>query len=84
VRNKGDEPRRATVMKKHNHSSDDRLIQYRGKYSRHSGDQSLTNIASDRNKGAACLKPSRRTIEALALSRLVSLSLRLTPTAFTP
>jgi hypothetical protein len=40
----GDEPRRATAMKKHNHSSDDRLVQYRGKYSRHSGDQSLTNM----------------------------------------
>src|SRR6266446_2164534 len=31
-----DEPRRTTAMKKHNHSSDDRPIQYRGTYSRHS------------------------------------------------
>jgi hypothetical protein len=45
------EPRRTTAMKKHNHSSDDRLIQDRGKYSRHSGGQSLTNITSDRNTG---------------------------------
>jgi hypothetical protein len=33
-------------MKKHNHSSDDRLIQYRGKYTRHSRGQALTNFAS--------------------------------------
>jgi hypothetical protein len=61
-----DEPRRRTAMKKHNHSSDDRPIQYRGKYSRHSRGQALTNFASDRHTGATCLKPSRRTIEALA------------------
>jgi hypothetical protein len=35
--------RRAMAMKQHNHSSDDRLIQYRGKYSRHSRGQALTN-----------------------------------------
>jgi hypothetical protein len=40
-----DEPRRTTAMKKHNHSSDDRPIQYRGKYSRHSRGQALTNFA---------------------------------------
>jgi hypothetical protein len=62
-------------MKKHNHSSDDRPIQYRGKHSRHSRGHALTNFASDRNTGATCLKPSRRTIEALAPapSSLVSL-----------
>src|SRR3981189_1373150 len=72
-----DEPRRTTAMKKHNHSSDDRPIQYRGKHSRHSRGHALTNFASDRNTGATCLKPSRRTIEALAPapSSLVSLSL---------
>jgi hypothetical protein len=72
-----DEPRCTTAMKKHNHSSDDRLIQYRGKYSRHSRGQALTKFASDRHTGATCLKPSRRTIEALApaLSSLVCLSL---------
>ena len=72
-----DEPRRTTAMKKHNHSSDDRPIQYRGKYSRHSRGQALTNFASDRHTGATCLKPSRRTIEALAPapSPLVSLFL---------
>jgi hypothetical protein len=70
-------PRRTTAMKKHNHSSDDRPIQYRGKYLRHSRGQALTEFASDRNTGASCLKPSRRTIEALspALSSLVYLSL---------
>jgi hypothetical protein len=64
-------------MKKHNHSSDDRLIQYRGKYSRHGRGQALTEFASERHIGATCLKPLRRTIEALALapSFLVSLSL---------
>ena len=56
-------------MKKHNHSSDDRLIQYRGKYSRHSRGQALTNFASDRHTGATCLKPSRRTIEPLTPRR---------------
>src|ERR1700693_895153 len=82
-----DRPRRTTAMKKHNHSSDDRPIQYRGKYSRHSRGQALTKFVSDRNTGATCLKPSRRTIEALPpalsplVSSLVSLSLRLTPTA---
>jgi hypothetical protein len=71
------DPRRTTAMKKHNHSSDDRPIQYRGKYSRHSRGQALTNFASDRHTGATCLKPSRRTIEAPAPapSSLVSLSL---------
>jgi hypothetical protein len=38
----GDDPRCTTAMKQHNHSSDDRLIQYRGKYSRHSRGQALT------------------------------------------
>src|SRR6267142_2615178 len=61
-----DEPRRTTAMKKHNHSSDDRPIQYRGKYSRHSRGQALTNFASDRHTGATCLKPLGRTIAALA------------------
>src|SRR5260221_12453810 len=72
-----DEPGRTTAMKKHNHSSDDRPVQYLGKYSRHSRGQALTNFASDRHTGATCLKPSRRAIEALApaLSSLVSLSL---------
>ena len=72
-----DEPRRTTAMKKHNHSSDDRPIQYRGKYSRHSRGRALTNFASDRHTGATCLKPSRTTIEALvpAPSPLVSLFL---------
>src|SRR5216684_3725297 len=72
-----DEPRCTTAMKKHNHSSDDRLIQYRGEYPRHSRGQALTNFASDRHTGAKCLKPPRRTIEALApaLSPLVSLFL---------
>ena len=74
-------PRRATPVsttpvRKHNHSSDDTLIQYRGKYSRHSRGQALTNFASDRHTGATCLKPSRSTVEALvpAPSSLVSLS----------
>jgi hypothetical protein len=67
---RGRNTRRTTAMKKHNHSSDDRPIQYRGKYSRHSRGQALTNIASDRHTGATCLKPSRRTIEALALASL--------------
>src|SRR6267378_2222493 len=49
--------RRTTAMKKHNHSSDDRPIQSRGKYSRHSRGQALTNFASDRHTGATCLKP---------------------------
>src|SRR6266481_4512779 len=80
-----DEPRRTTAMEEHNHSSDDRLIQYRGKYSRHSRGQALTEFASERNTGATCLKPSRRTIEALSPApSLVSLSLKLTPAAFTP
>src|SRR6476660_6860400 len=48
-----------TAVKKHNHSTDDTLIQYRGKYSRHGRGQALTNFASDRNTGATCLKPSR-------------------------
>jgi hypothetical protein len=65
---------RAMAMKKHNHSSDDRLIQYRGKYSRHSRGQALTEFASDRNTGATCLKPSSRTNESPAPSFLVSLS----------
>jgi hypothetical protein len=52
-----DEPPYTTEMKKHNHSSDDRPIQYRGKYSRHSRGQALTEFASDRNTGATCLKP---------------------------
>jgi hypothetical protein len=38
----GGKPRCTTAMKKHNHSSDDLLIQYRGKYSRHSRGQALT------------------------------------------
>lgn len=67
------EPRRTTASEKHNHSSGDRLIQYRGRYSRHIRGQALTEFVSDRNTGAACLKPSRRTIEAL--SPLVSLFL---------
>jgi len=76
VPNVRNEPRRTTAMKKHNHSSDDRPIQYRGKYSRHSRGQALTNFASGRHTGATCLKPSGRTIEALApaLSSLVFLS----------
>jgi hypothetical protein len=37
-----DEPRCATAIEKHNHSSDDCLIQYCGKYSRHSRGQALT------------------------------------------
>jgi hypothetical protein len=80
-----DEPRRTTAMKQHNHSSDDRPIQYHGKVSRHSRGQALTEFASDRNTGATCLKQLRKTSEALAPapSPLVSLSLRLTPTAFT-
>jgi hypothetical protein len=65
--------------KQHNHSSDDRPIQYRGRYSRHIRGQALTKLASDRNKGATCLKPSslqpsRRKTEALA--SFVSLFLR--------
>jgi hypothetical protein len=81
-----DEPRSTTALKKHNHSSDDRPIQYRGKVSRHSRGQALTEFASDRNKGATCLKQLQKTSEALApaLSSLVSLSLRSTPAAFTP
>jgi hypothetical protein len=61
---------------KHTHSSADTIIQYHGRHSRHSRDQALTNIASDRHTGATCLKRSR-TIEALAQmpSSLVSLSL---------
>src|SRR6267154_3352314 len=90
VRNAGAQQRRSersvSAMKKHNHSSDDRPIQYRGKYSRHSRGQALTEFASERNTGATCLKPSRRTIEALSPPRssLVSSSLKLTPAAFTP
>ncbi|MDB5606989.1 MAG: hypothetical protein JWP25_3889 [Bradyrhizobium sp.] len=78
--------RRTSAMKKHNHSSDDRPIQYHGKYSRHSRGQSLTNFASDRHTGATCLKPSRTPIEALAPapSPRVSLFSSLTPAAFTP
>jgi hypothetical protein len=72
-----DEPRCTTAMKKHNHSSDDHLIQYRGEYPRHSRGQALTDFASDRHTGAKCLKLPRRTIEALAPapSPLVSLFL---------
>jgi hypothetical protein len=62
----------ATAMKKHNHSSDDHRIQYRGRYSRHSSGQALTNFASYRSTGATCLKLSRKTIEA-SMSSLVSL-----------
>jgi hypothetical protein len=40
-------------MKKHNHSSDDRLIQYRGKHSRQSRGQALTNFPSDRHMPVA-------------------------------
>ena len=36
------QPCPTSAMEKHNHSSDDRLIQYRGKYSRHSRGQALT------------------------------------------
>src|SRR3981189_1859142 len=71
------EPRRTTAMKKHNHSSDDRPIQYRGKYSRHSRGQALTNFASDRHTGATCRKPPRRTIEALAPAPSLRVSLSL-------
>jgi hypothetical protein len=35
----GGEPRFTPAMKKHNHSSGDRAIQYDGKYSRHSRGQ---------------------------------------------
>jgi hypothetical protein len=72
-----DDLRCTTAMKKHNHSSDDRLIQYRGKHSRHSRDQALTEFVSDHSTGATCLKPLRRAIEvrALALLSLVCLSL---------
>src|ERR1700722_14691409 len=79
-------PRRTTAMKKHNHSSDDPPIQYRGKYSRHSPGQALTKSASDHNTGAKCLKPSKLRTKALspAPSSLVCLFLRLTPAAFTP
>jgi hypothetical protein len=45
-----DEPRRTTAMKEHNHSSDDRLIQYHGNYSRHGRGQALTKFASDRRE----------------------------------
>jgi hypothetical protein len=64
--------RRTTAKKKHNHASDDRLIQYRGGYSRHCPGQALTNLASDRRTGVTCLKPSRRAVEPLSL--LVCLS----------
>src|ERR1700737_2082582 len=65
-----DAPRCTAAMKKHNHSSDDRPIQYRGKYSRHSRDQALTEFVSDHSTGATCLKPSRRAIESRALALL--------------
>jgi hypothetical protein len=65
-----DAPRCTAAMKKHNHSSDDRPIQYRGKYSRHSHDQALTEFVSDHSTGATCLKPSRRAIAARALALL--------------
>jgi len=68
-----DESRSVTAKKKHDHSSGDRLIQYRGKYSRHSRGQALTNFASDRRTGATCPKPSGITIKAP--SPLVCLSL---------
>jgi hypothetical protein len=55
---------RTTAMKQHNRPSDDRPIQYRGRHSRQSRGQALTNHALDRHTGATCLKPSRRTIEA--------------------
>jgi hypothetical protein len=73
-------------MKKHNHSSDDRLIQYQGKVSLHSRGQALTEFASDHDTGATCLKQLQKTSEALApaLLSLVSLSLRSMPAAFTP
>jgi len=83
---KGRNARCTTAAKKHNRSTADTLLQYRGKSSRHSRGQALTEFASDRNIGATCLKPPKRTIEALAPepSPLVSLFLRLTPAAFTP
>jgi hypothetical protein len=70
-------PRRTMATTKHNRSSEDRPIQDRGKHSRQSRGQALINFASDRHMGATCLKPSRRTIEALtpAPPFLVSLSL---------
>src|SRR5229473_3974650 len=39
-----DEPRFTTAMKKHNHSRDDRPIQYRGQYSRHSRGQATDHF----------------------------------------
>jgi len=38
-------------MKKHDNSGDDCPIQYRGKSSRHSRGQALTEFASDRRTG---------------------------------
>jgi hypothetical protein len=55
----------ALHIKKHDHSNDDHLIQYRRKHLRHHRSQVLTNFASDRHTAAPCLKPSRRAIEAL-------------------
>jgi hypothetical protein len=69
-----DEPRRTTAKKKHNHSSDDRLIQYRGEVSRHCLGQALTNFASGRRTGVTCLKPPGRTVEPPSLPVSLSLS----------
>jgi hypothetical protein len=58
-------------MEKHNHSSDDRLVQYGGKYSRHSRGQSLTNIASDRHTGchmSEAVKKNNRSAGASAVA----------------
>jgi hypothetical protein len=43
---------------RHNHSSDDSLIQYGGQYSRHSRGRALTEFASGSHEVARCLKPS--------------------------
>jgi hypothetical protein len=42
---KRDEPRRAAAMKKHNRSSGDHPIQYRGRHSRHSRGEALIKFA---------------------------------------
>lgn len=51
------DPRRTTALKKHNHASEARYVQYRGDHLWHNHGWTLTNFASARRAGAICLKP---------------------------
>jgi 7-keto-8-aminopelargonate synthetase-like enzyme len=51
------DPRRTTALKKHNHTSEARHVQYRGDHLWHNHGRTLTNFASARRAGAICLMP---------------------------